>query len=210
MRSHQDYVDQMSRQLGFLQRSGHSFDAGYEDEAIRIGVTLRVLFHDNQRGGSNSLMSYFNKPEVKVLATSPAIGPGCMLAMGGLSWSVMRLVDGQFQSYNKPMLGCAPDVHRLVPWKEWWEEPVYVLDGTTTISRRQIAMTASNKDGGAHVDGKLTPEYEALRAGLFTFERFPQAEGFESGPAFINVHLADLRQMAYEVLNSPDILALAN
>jgi hypothetical protein len=36
----------LNEQLGFLERSVAAFDQGYEDEAKRLAVTLRVLLHD--------------------------------------------------------------------------------------------------------------------------------------------------------------------
>lgn len=71
------------------------------------------------------------------------------------------------------------------------------------ISRRDIALTASDKDGGAHVDVKTTAEYEALDRGVWT----------RIGPTPTLVYgghqLVYLRQVGFELLNSPKLLGIA-
>jgi len=41
-------LKQLRRQLTFLRNSAASYDAGYSEEALRIGVVIRVLLHDTQ------------------------------------------------------------------------------------------------------------------------------------------------------------------
>jgi hypothetical protein len=72
-------------------------------------------------------------------------------------------------------------------------------------------LGAANKDGGAHVDPRLTPEYEALSRELvlrlgFVSPITGDRLSFKTDVA----HLVALRQMAWEILNSPDVAAAAD
>lgn len=86
---------------------------------------------------------------------------------------------------------------------------MYVLNATTRLKRRDIVLGAANKDGGAHVDRKLDPEYEALAkegsAGALVYQR----EGKLTMCPFANAHLVAIRQMGWELLHSPDLISLS-
>ena len=48
------------------------------------------------------------------------------------------------------------------PVADWWRQIIYVVRQGSILRRRDLVLAASNKDGGAHVDANLTPEYETL------------------------------------------------
>ena len=91
---------------------------------------------------------------------------------------------------------------------KWWNQTVFVL-GKTRASRNDLVLAAANKDGGAHVDAKLTEEYETLRTsgvrGFFHYSPTGEAGTFTP---IMDTHLIYIRQMGHEVLNSPELLAL--
>ena len=90
-----------------------------------------------------------------------------------------------------------------VPFDQWWTQVVYVPREGVSITRRSLILAAANKDGGAHVAASLTPEYEAL------LKMWILQGSYERDPiTFNDVHLVGLRQIAYEVLHSPQILRL--
>ena len=203
--THQGLIDQLARQLGFLRRSCESYDAGFEDEAIRIAVVIRTLIHDTQN--STSLLAYFNKPHLHLLSTCPEISASHLMFSGGLSCAHIKVENNDIVCAEYvPMLDAHKSEDRLVPWKGWWEQVIYVIS-EGRISRKQIVLAAANKDGGAHVDQNLTPEYEALQRGVGTLRS--SLKGEEEEFAMKNVHLSDLRQMGHEILNSPDVISLA-
>ena len=81
------------------------------------------------------------------------------------------------------------------------------------LRRRDIVLAAANRDGGAHVDEKLTPEYERLLSpeavGFFYGADIHLADGRIARPEPItDTHLVYLRQMGYEVLESPPLHGL--
>jgi len=94
----------------------------------------------------------------------------------------------------------------LLPFTEWWNQVVLVID-RQPITRRSLVLAAADKDGGAHVDAALTKEYEAL---IVNFGEIvtTYADGTEARFAVDNAHFMALRQIAYEILNSPDLAAL--
>ena len=55
----QDLSAHLKRQLIFLQNSVTAYDNGCGDEAIRIGVVIRVLCHDTQ--SSESLLKKWDR-----------------------------------------------------------------------------------------------------------------------------------------------------
>jgi hypothetical protein len=96
----------------------------------------------------------------------------------------------------------------MLPAPDWWRQVVFALDARAVFTRRRIVLGAANQDGGAHVDPALDAQYERLA--------YTQAFGFlvslsERGEASIPLygyHLIALRQIGYELLNSPELLAL--
>jgi hypothetical protein len=80
------------------------------------------------------------------------------------------------------------------------------LDNSTRVTRKDVALAARDKDGGAHVDANLTLTYERLiesdELGSFVDESGVRVP-------ITGHHYVALRQMGYEVLNSPELTALA-
>ncbi len=198
-----DFIKQLKRQLDFLNRSSDSFDYGYKDEAIRIAVVLRVLFHDTRN--STSLLKHLKSKHLNLLCTCPVPHPNTIMFYG---LGYVEVDESGNSIYN-------PDLEdsyfrNEIPINEWWNQIVYVLDRSTKLSRSDIILAASNKDGGTHVDKQLTPVYEKLTL-QSTYGNFQ----INVGKSFKNIeiaepHLVALRQMSFEVLNSPDIINLCS
>lgn len=197
-----DYIEQLRKQLGFLERSSQSFDAGYEDEAIRIAVVIRTLLH--QTRSSTSLLTHLNAGHIKFFSTAQKLSPGTLFHSGSLS--LLQTSSDGINLYV-PAFDEMPFNHRQVSIVEWWEDPI-VFVNNRPISRKDIVLGAANKDGGAHVDSNLTAEYQALVAGIWMAQQLSPTGEISLKP-IPNSHLADLRQMAHELLNTSDLLALA-
>jgi len=193
-----DFKAELSKQLGFLTRSCASFDEGHFDEAIRIAVVLRVLFHETPK--SISLLSRLDARDIRLLSTTldfSRFPPGGMLLFNGM---------GDFS--NDPVRPYQPKLGdsrfcRQVPAIVWWAEIVFAMEDNIKVARRDVVLEAANKHGGAHVDAKLTPTYELLieSHGLGSFVSEDGTLVPISGH-----HYVALRQMGYEVLNSPEVL----
>jgi hypothetical protein len=201
-----DLREYLRRQLIFIENSCGSFDRGCADESIRMAVCLRVLFHDtkNQR----SLLTLMGARRTKLLSTVPPLRPGTVFFAGMYR---LRLPVPGTPRVSVP-LGEAPHKEFILP-DDWWEQVIYVggspirgavLGPQLKIRRKDVVLCAANRDGGAHVDPRLTAEYQALVEGLWRGTK---------GPPHTEISIPDdqfvlLRQMGYEVLNSPDLVAL--
>jgi len=188
----------LTEQLDFIYRSTKTFDAGLEDEAIRIATHLRVLFHNTQR--SKSLFRLLKLQKTKILSSS----------RGHKDWK--DFLGGKIDLSSStpstfyPLLG---DQFHEISLKEWWSEEVIFSHNGEEFSRKSIALSISNKDGGAHVDEKLEAYYEILCKGEYALGitgnlQYQEEPPFKQGIAFYpkNGHLCLIRQFAHEVLVS--------
>jgi hypothetical protein len=224
----QRFKERLADQLRFLKTSCERYDEGDEREAVRIAVTLRVLFHDTKT--STSLLTHLNaKDKVTLYSVSRPPPPGTLEYRGmGRTTLVITPKDYEVFRWVEPVLDDEAHPHTAMSVRDWWEMPVFVsstdgrlrLMGTlaestgknVVISRNDIILGAANKDGGAHVDELLAPDYEFLaQIGAYRINEgeIELANGkVVQLPQVENIHLLHLRQMGYEVLHSPHIWAL--
>ena len=192
------FAEKMREQLRFLQRSCAAFDSGAEDEALRIATALRVIFHNTPK--STSLIAHLGLSDVKMLSSSRGHGDYHDYLSFRIDFSSPEPVK------TSPILGAQ---FRELPLSTWWAtESVFVHDGEK-FSRKMIVLSAANKDGGAHVDSKLSAEYEALAkdgaVGSFVY----QTQGQKVEAPIQDAHLVSLRQLGYELLHSSELVKLA-
>ena len=204
----QRFIDQLRRQLDFLERSSVIYDSGKQDEAIRLATTIRVIIHTTPH--STSLLSHLGGEQIHLLST-------CMDLRPMLDGSDPFYAGTRFQFFNgmallnpyRAKLGDGP-FRRLLLVPGWWNETVYVLDHNTSLTRRNIVLDAANTDGGAHVAARLRHRYAALVQPGSLGEIVSQQNGQTVGRPIADGHFVALRQMAYEILNSQELLNLAS
>jgi hypothetical protein len=190
-----DFREQLRRQISFLDSSSRAFDAGHTEEALRIAVALRVLIHDTS--ASASLLTHLGiKNSAKLLSTFEPIRqkPGLLVA------SVPIWVDST--GNRTPPLGDSL-FKAFIPIKEWWEQ--IVMTANNNLSRQDIILAAANQDGGAHVDAKPGPKTQELIRGVGTHTT--RVGDVERSRVLDNHHFYLIRQFAYEMLNSPDLVS---
>lgn len=193
-----ELVEYLRRELNFLWYACRIFDEGYEEIAVKMAVSIRVLAHDTKH--STSLLTQLGRP-IQLLSTVPTSPP---INRAWVFFGTLSSVGGAKQ---RPILDGNPNQHHFLPWQAWWVEPVYALRELGHFSRRDIVLPAANKDGGAHVDFRDVPEaYKVLRDGVV---RRPGTETNEAAPELTNNQFPDLRQIAHELLRSPDLVSLA-
>jgi hypothetical protein len=205
-----DFQQQLARQLLFMENSCREYDAGHREEAIRLATCVRIIFHDTTR--STSLLRHLNATNISVLSTSVtgaphSASPHALVRCHGTA--------GRDDWRSVPLLDTAPS-KKSIPHEDWWDKEVVFYGGPTRVTRRKLVLSAANKDGGAHVDAALDAEYEEVIRGLgmsITWQRVDEETGQPVGDPWVtelhDTHFAGLRQIAYEVLNSPDLLRLA-
>lgn len=190
------YRDYLRQQLLFIRNSCDAYDRGEMAEAIRIGTAIRVILH--QTSQSTSLLTHLGATDVRLLTTTR--GPS-QPGVNGFTGEV-RNFDGMAALERlplRPKLGNTTFTAEL-PAPDWWSQAVMVIE-RQYISRRVIVLAAANKDGGAHVDVELPPEYAMLVEGVWT--------NVGTGESIPDHHVLCLRQFGYELLNSPSLLTLA-
>lgn len=207
--SRQRFEEQLRRQLRFLERSSAAYDGGFQEEAIRIATCIRVLIHHTSR--STSLLNHLGATGIRLLST-------CMDIRRMLDGSDPFYAGARMQHFNgmalfgeggyRAKLSNGP-VYGCLTVDDWWGQTVYVLDPNNHLSRRDIVLGAANRDGGAHVDERLTPDYELLITPGSLGVLVSQNQGRRTEQPISDGHFVALRQMAYELLNSPELLALA-
>jgi hypothetical protein len=192
----------LRRQLTFLEHSCRSYDGGYLDEAIRMAVVLRVLFHDTKN--STSLLRHLHAwatPIVSTCAPAPAQGAAYFEGMAMLRVGARRM------QYYAPL--ATSFFRRMLLAPEWWWEIVSIQQPGLLIRRRDVVLGAANKEG-AHIDPELTREYGALSAEGALGDRVWSERGEERRQPIGGAHLIYIRQMAYEVMASPALLQLGS
>ena len=166
-----------------------------------MATTIRVLVH--QTKSSTSLLKHLNLTTIDLLSTCEGATDRAIMYMG--MGRVQVGGDGTHKYF--PPLGDAR-VQSMVPVTKWWDQVVFV-DGATRLTRKKIVLSAANQDGGAHVDESLNADYQALVTDGFAGTVFHTIGGQTAAQPLIGAHFVALRQMAYEVLNSPALIAAA-
>jgi hypothetical protein len=197
-----DFKAHLSRQLTFLWRSCDAYDKGHTDEAIRIATVIRVLVHDTPK--STSLLNHLSALGISLCSTVSNLDTSRSVFLTGMG----RMRITSTKSTWAPATDCSAIAGQL-PLAEWWNQVVYIL-GKVRATRKSLILAAANKDGGAHVDASLTTEYETLmttgQRGWFHYS--PNSDGVFQ--PVMDSHLIYIRQMGFEILNSPELLNLAS
>ena len=189
---------QLAKQFGFLEASCRAYDAGNKDEAVRIATCLRILFHDTSH--SSSLIHHLELSHLRLLSSCEGIPTSARF------WANLTNI------YLAPAAAKAEFIAKLdgaraktlIPFDDWWRNEVVYLVQQTTVTRRDLTLAASNKDGGAHVDSRLDDYYEQLLSGAGWKMTLNESTGRKE-ISFRHAHSAALRQMAFEVLHTPDL-----
>lgn len=192
-----DFPEQLRRQLTFIERSAAAYDEGIHEEALRIAVNLRVIFHDTKR--SVSILKHLGaKGSVSVLSS---LRPGHTInPKTGIHTGVFLI--GLTPEGLKPPLASA-ERREFLSAKKWWDECVYCWE--MPLTRRDMVLAAANQDGGAHVDANPDGKTRSLVKSMGSVKAHAEAAEIPLN----NQHFHFLRQFAFEVLNSPDLVRAA-
>ncbi|MGE7434181.1 hypothetical protein [Kitasatospora sp. NPDC001175] len=200
-RDRSDLLQLLEENVGFLKASSASFDAGFEAEAKRLAVTMRVLLHDTAQ--SQSLLGQLGvKHQMLFMDTAEHINPNNLLPSApGLV--MMQMATGVGASYIPPLdaVPLAPGrIHPPADFDSWWADDIARDFSGTLWSRKKFALTMANKEGGAHVDPRLNAAYESLAKhnGL----GFASNASGAMRPLEGNIVAASVRQIAYELLKT--------
>jgi hypothetical protein len=192
-----DLEKHLADQLRFLESSAAAFDSGFDGEARRLAVVIRVLVHDTKQ--SKSLLGLLGRKGMGFYDSALDVNPNNLMTHSGLT--AMRLTAGGPDAGGKyiALLDGAMAPHRPITFDQWWNKVVIVDDKRHTITRKELVLAVANTDGGAHVDPTLDEKYARLSRGnsLAWIWHDESGERPMEGP-----ELAAVRQIAHEVLKS--------
>lgn len=179
----------LNEQLGALQRSVALFDVGYQVEARRMAVILRVLLHS---GKDPSLLKRLGRDQMDFVDSAVPFDPDNLLAHHGLV--SIRFDDNQI-SYVPHFDTVSKE--SLTPFDNWWKAIVFADRQGAQLSRLKVVLIAANQDGGAHVDATIDAVYSRFRQ--------ENSLGWVNGqgiPPFGDPVYTAIRQIVHEVLKT--------
>jgi len=203
----QSFKDHLARQLRFIERSCEVYDEGYADEAIQIAVRIRVVLHPGGKR-SRSLLRHLHSGRIPLLTTSEGAPERKDILLYDGMTSFRASSDGNsVSSFAGP--GEDNALYRdYIKADGWWKQVVLVAEGTR-YSRRDMVLGVANQEGGAHVAPEPTAEHQKLMTSGLTWDLVEVSDGVETITPAADVRFKYVRQMAYELLNSPELLKLA-
>lgn len=194
-----ELLDHLKDQIAFMKQSAASYDNGFEDEAKRLAVVIRVLVHDTKN--STSLLTLLNKKDMKFYDSSIPYHPENLAPYNGLI--MMRMSTQEGASYVAPLDDGPPTRSRTkkIPFNTWWENMFVIKDQNgKTFTRKDLVLNTVNKDGGAHIDPSLDEAFANLsrfNSLGWKFFRNNIEDDFSNSPVS-----ASIRQIAHEALKT--------
>jgi len=201
--SKSDLERNLSEHLRFLLSSAQAYDNGFEGEAKRLAVSLRVLLHDTPM--SKSLLGQLGRKNLLFLDTCSPFNPKNLLSFHGL---VMIRVGTSEAHFIPHLDDFPPSVKpRMIGFEEWWNAIIIVDNNRNEMSRKDLILTMADQDGGAHVDPNLNQVYANLsRENSLGFNFFNQ----NGEKPIKGAELASVRQITHEFLNTIDLSTKGN
>jgi hypothetical protein len=199
IQTQEELLGHLKDQVAFMKQSAASYDNGFEDEAKRLAVIIRVLVHDTSN--SRSLLTLLNRKNIKLYDSSIPYHPENLLSHNGLVMIKMSTNEGA--SYVAPLDDGPPIRSRTkkIPFNMWWENMFVIKDKNgETFTRKDLVLNTANKDGGAHIDPSLDEAYANLsRFNSIGWKVFRNdiEDSFRNSPVS-----ASVRQIAHEVLKT--------
>jgi hypothetical protein len=208
-RSRAQLVEALRQQFELLKAACLAYDQGDSLQSRNIALRLRVLLHGS--GATLALMKvlkHLRFPDTSTMSLPPnshaCIGMlRCVIEQGvGATW--VPLLEGWPEGQPRN-----PDR----PFNRWWSAISIPSSEGIGFSRCDLVTNMANRDGGAHVDLKLSASYDALTRDSLGFEIAFRGPGGQTDfmPVRGNVAEATIRQIGQEVqralaLNLPPIL----
>lgn len=189
-----DLQELLQEQVQFIRSSCAAFDAGFDGEAKRMAVSVRVLIHDTAK--SHSLLEQMKLKTVDFYNTASPWSSTNLLAHHGL---LTIRMGGQNAGYVANLDNVPPPFIRWTPFNDWWNEIVFDDRKGSQLKRRDIVLGLANKEGGAHVDPKLNTAYEEITR-KSQFWTVGTSDGDK--PLEGKMERVSMRQIAHEVLRT--------
>jgi len=190
----QDLMIHLKDNCDFLEISSKAFDEGYIGEAKRLATTLRVLLHDTKQ--SKSLLNLLKlKTNIRYYDSATPFDEKNLISHHGLVGMRISNEGAQYIAH----LDDSFKGMKLIKFPDWWNDIIISDSKKNQFCRRDLILSLANKDGGAHVDPKLTDKYADLTRNNsigWVFNSGTSSEGMA------DIELHSVRQMACEFLKT--------
>ena len=213
MKTEKQLKEKVVEQLRFIHKSSNYYDSGDHSEAIRIAAAIRILIHDTKN--SKSLLKQLEKKDIPFFDSSIGENEQAFFEISNLDKVVMggkedlpyaALLAKKMYGPGQTKLEYLPIVFysrfdnnrhlRPVPFDVWWSLVVFDDYNGNKLTRKDLILTMTNKDGGAHVDEKLPSQYERFKENVL----FHSVMGNEIEVP-INIPLnASVYQIGFEII----------
>ena len=201
-----------------MATSAAHFDRGDHHEAPRLATDMRLLFHDTPK--LTSIMTLLGQRATNLRLVNSA-ATTAMRDLEKLGLGPIKLKP-QFEATLLCYAGAEahPKFHfntrgELVAWKDWWSYRIFFGTSPPKIEvlRRDLVLAMANKDGGVHLD-KIAGWYRQLSRSAGAPGDKALTVRIGNAPPLNEEQMSDhhlkmVRQLAWEVLVSPDIQELA-
>jgi len=194
-----ELLTHLKEQIAFMKQSASSYDSGFEGEAKRLAVVIRVLIHDTSQ--SSSLLTLLGvKRNTSFYDSAAAYNPRNLLTSSCLT--VMRISPAGGE-YVAPLDNLSParSKDKRVGFDRWWNRNIVLKDNANnTFTRKDLVLAVANKEGGAHIDPKLDEAYANLsrfNSMAWKFFKSGVERDFKNSPV-----LPSIRQITHEVLKT--------
>lgn len=191
-RTREELERALRKHLNFIQRSCQWYDEGWIEEAERIAVSLRVLFHTTEQ--ATSLVDQMGMNRIRLHSTRTDVTDEGRVHLVRFAPERGSIMVRPFKSE-----GCTFERVSLL---RWWTEETVVIPNTPDLKRRDLVLSLANKDG-AHIDPKLSEEDRAMRTmGAMEWRIQLECGPVKEGTFEDSLHVC-VRQIAHEVLATP-------
>ena len=195
--SESDLQKHLTEQVSFLKVSADSYDKGFEAEAKRMAVSIRVLLHDTSH--STSLLTQLGTKDVVRFYDSAVFPQEFSEVFDGAS---LVAIPGTADAKAIAFLDEGPTgTSGFVNFSEYWNKQI-LSTSEKNFTRSELVLFVANTDGGAHVDPTLDVAYANLSRN--------HSFGWKVGTSEMTtrsvdiVELASIRQIAHEIIRTFD------
>jgi len=180
------------------------YDGGHEIVALAIATAIRVLVHNTQH--STSLLTHLTAKTVHLLSTNIR-EPSEKVHLGLVRRINVGVNDGKggeakyWPTCDERYFPSPRQHFVMLAFDAWWEECVFE-NTQHSLTRRDLVLAVTNKDGGAHFDTEVDERYDQFRkswsgGSSLVGRRSGTKRGYDNIPIYPAV-----RQVAYELLHS--------
>ena len=194
-KTREEFEKDLRDELEKLQIFGELYDKGKVSFYKEMAISFRKIFFDSK--SSTSLLTHLGmKDKVNLLSQcsgKSSIGEEIFFMGMGI------VKNGKYIPNFKEGI-----VEKYIKVNDYFSEIVFIYNGEE-FNRSDIFKIVADKDGGAHYDKTLPSKYLLLKNAPSKI-KLPLIGIIEME----NIIGTILRQMSYEILNSPDLIKFKN